>query len=174
MARRAAQVRRSERLREIRYGLQENGTLLRSRGVIRPNSLMSGPSAGMSASPPRYTGLDYFTSDAEVSQSGPSSPYFFPDDNSLSFAHSHLEPPINMITRPLSSPAFNKSYHSSPELGGQPEMHFLPIGDRLFYDSPESGSEPRTPGAFSDMQQDMHIGVDPTPFFGNPEDSMTF
>jgi hypothetical protein len=174
MARRAAQVRRSERLREIRNGLQENSTLLRSRGVIRPNGLMPGPLTGMSASPPSYTGLGYFTSDAEASQSGPSSPYFLPDDNGLSFAHSHLEPPIGMIARPLSSPGFHKSYHNSPELGGRPEMHFMPNGDRLFYDSPESGSEPRTPGAFSDIQQDMHRGLDPTPFFGNPEDSMTF
>jgi hypothetical protein len=175
MARRAAQVRRSERLREIRNGLQENGDLLRSRGVIRPNGQMPRPSTGVSASSPLYTGLDYFTADPGISQSGPTSPYFFPDDSGVySTSYPNFEPPVNMMARPLPSPAFhNGSYSSSPEIGGQPEIHFMPIGDRLFYDSPESTSEPRTPGAFSDMHgQDMHL--DPTPFFGNPEDSMTF
>jgi hypothetical protein len=172
MARRAAQLRRSERLREIRHGLQETGNRLRSRGVIRPNGLVTELPSSKSSSTPHHTGLDYFTSDPNVSQSGPSSPYFLPDDRLYPNPHSH--PSINIMSHLPPSPAFkNESYPSSPELCGQPEMHFLPIGDRLFYDSPESASEPRTPGAFSDMQgQNMHL--DPTPFCGYPDDSMTF
>jgi hypothetical protein len=174
MARKAAQVRRSERLREIRNGLQENGNLLRSRGVIRPNDPVPGPSTGVPVPSPYYTGLEYFTTDSGTSQSGPASPYFLDDSGVYSTTHPNFEPPINMMARPLSSSAFhNESYSSSPELNGQPEMHFMPIGDRLFYDSPESASEPRTPGAFSDFHgRDMHL--DPTPFFGNPEHSMKF
>jgi hypothetical protein len=165
MARRAAQVRRSERLREIRNSIQETGSLLRSRGVIRTNNTMSGTSSAIPGSPPRSATLDYFTSDAmNMTHSGPSSPYFLPADDPYSAsqpAH-HFDPTMNLFHE---SPTMNNdSYPSSPELGGVPDMHFMPIGDRLFYDSPESASEPRTPSAFSDMH------MDPTPFFSNPDE----
>ena len=176
MARRAAQLRRSERLREIRNSIQETGSLLRSRGVIRTNGPMPDQSpGGLSDSPQHYPELEYFPSDpGNTSQSGPASPYFLPEDNGVySNSHTPHDTSFNIMGRLTSSPSFNnESYPSSPELVGHPELHFLPIGDRLFYDSPESGSEPRTPGAFSDMHTDMNY-MDPSPFFGNP-DEMTF
>ncbi|KAF2430375.1 hypothetical protein EJ08DRAFT_241603 [Tothia fuscella] len=184
MAKRAAQLRRSERLRDVRAEITESGNLLRSQGVIRgggPMRQLRGPYGEMIPSsgspPPRYNGLDYFTSDPNsASHSGPSSPYFLPDDNGgfASSPHHPLEAPLNLMNR---SPAFNnESYPSSPELGGHPEFHFMPIGDRVFYDSntPESASEPRTPNSFTESQMEMQMAPSQfsAPFF--IENDMSF
>jgi hypothetical protein len=171
MAKRSANVRRSERLRGIRSELAETRSLLRTQGVIRGNhtrAMRSPFGQAMPGSPQPYTGMDYFTSDpGSASHSSPSSPYFFSDDNAIfpaTPAHQHFGPSMNMLSH--STTFGGDSYPSSPELG-QLEFHFLPIGNRVFYDynTPESASEPMTPISDADTDGQMSSAQFSAPFF---------
>lgn len=68
------------------------------------------------------------------------------------------------------SPTFSDgSYANSPEFPGQTEVHFLPLRDGpLFYETPESSSEPHTPSTYGDKNMDQQ------PFFVGSSDGMMF
>ncbi|KAF2404130.1 hypothetical protein EJ06DRAFT_189001 [Trichodelitschia bisporula] len=144
MARKAAALRRSERLREIRHSLTEAGAVLRSRGVIRGPG--RGPvRAGTLGSPGRGGVLGEFTSEPLTRQP---TPYFvYGDEN----PYAGLETPAGV---PDSQGLMLVSCPSSPDVMSQPEYHFVPAGERLFYDSPETVSEPRTPRGYGEGRMD--------------------
>lgn len=153
MARRAAVVRRSERLRENHRSLSAIRTQMVNQGLlVGPGSEMHTNGGGFNSASPTFSPMEYVPTNGH---SGSASPYFFNDENVYT-SHQHLD--IDHSPASLG----NDSYPSSPGTdmtAGGPDIHFYPIGDHLFYgESPESGSEPRTPGAFSDA---AHMDLSP-------------
>lgn len=163
MARFAAESRRSERLRDAQRMRMTTSHDLRSRGIMRGgNMTVLGHSSAMHGSSSHPSNMDYTSNDDD--QSGASSPYNILDNDGQMYYPTHQYEPAFPSGQLSLGPHHHKQelYSSSPDHMATitPEnIHWRPIGDRIFYDSsePNSGAAtPHTPSAYSDMAGESH------------------
>lgn len=181
MSRKTSQLRRSERLKDATATLQESGHELRRIGVIRGH-IQNQSRLGYFGSPPRSsfqepvssTRLSTPLSGCDMDQDiggvkrhpGYAMLYPLQPDHSRSVPHPLLQ------LGSSSAPGLSDSYPNSPDLMASDQYSdnkYVLVPDQLFYDSPDSGSEPQTPGAFSDI---MHIDPSPPTFYNGQTDGM--
>jgi hypothetical protein len=147
MSRRSHQLRQSERLRKLRRDSQDHSVRLRAQGIIAPHN----------GGTPRSTGYD--SHPASAPQSGPSSPYFFPQEPLYALPADAYDSQSVSYAQYSSALQDQDSAHGTPEPQDVPDLHFGPLRSNLFYDHEsgiESGSEPQTPSSAFDFSDQIY------------------